>query len=505
MNDSLDLEINGRNVRVEPGSTAAAALWNAGESRFRESASGAPRGPLCAMGSCFECRATIDGVEQKRSCLEPAPPLPEPADTRFDIAVVGGGPAGIAAAVGASRAGKRVVLLDSAARPGGQIWRRGIGLAPPAAAKWLDALDRSGAMVFRGAEVVGIWPGFRIAVQGPAGAAVLEAPRVVLATGARERFLPFPGWTLPNVFGIGGAQALAKSGASFAGKRVVLAGSGPLLLPAAATLAKGGANVVLVAEQAPAARVALFAAGLWRTPRLWSEAARYRGAFRPGRYAAGTWPVEARGDGRVAEVELTDGRRRWTEKCDILCAGFGLVPSTELARLLGCEMNGEGVKVDRRQRTSVPDLFCAGEPTGIGGMELALAEGEIAGVCAAADSEPPRELAAARARRAGYAERLERAFRLRGELRDMAAADTIVCRCEDVRLGELRPDWSPRQAKLYTRAGMGPCQGRVCGPALGFHFGWRPDRVQFPVFPAPVATMIEALAPESAEPQKEKE
>jgi NADPH-dependent 2,4-dienoyl-CoA reductase/sulfur reductase-like enzyme len=357
--------------------------------------------------------------------------------------------------------------------------------------------------VVPGAEVLAIAPGFRIAVQRPDGAGVLAAGRVVLASGARERFLPFPGWTLPNVFGIGGAQALAKSGASFEGKRVVLAGSGPLLFPAAATLSKGGAKVALVAEQAPAARVALFAAGLWRSPRLWGEAARYRRAFRPARYAMGTWPVEALGDRQVSGVTLTDGRRRWTEECDVLCTGYGLVPNTELARLLGCEMDDDAVRVDARQSTSVSGVFCAGEPTGIGGVELAIAEGEIAGICAAGISEPARALLAARERLRGYAARLARAFRLRDELRGMATCETIVCRCEDVRLGELRASWSPRQAKLYTRVGMGPCQGRVCGPALAFHFGWGPDRVRFPVFPASIGTMIEILG--TGTPEKENE
>lgn len=203
---------------------------------------------------------------------------------------------------------------------------------------------------------------------------------------------------------------------------------------------------------------------------------------------------------------MTDGRRRWTEECDVLCTGYGLVPNTELARLLGCETDGEAVRVDARQETSVPGAFCAGEPTGVGGVELAILEGEIAGVCASGDSEPPEALRAARRRLGGYARRLERAFRLRGELREIASPGTIVCRCEDVRLGELRPSWSPRQAKLYTRVGMGPCQGRVCGPALAFHFGWGPDRVQFPLFPASIGAMIGALeTQENAPREKENE
>jgi D-hydroxyproline dehydrogenase subunit alpha len=495
MSGPSEITVNGRRVAIEPGSTAAAALLNAGETRFRTSVSGAPRGPLCAMGICFECRTTIEGTEHRRACLEFAAPVTEHPSGIFDLAVAGAGPAGIAAAVRAAEAGRRVVLLDAGAGPGGQIWRRSARFpAPPVAAEWLAALERSGAAVISQAEICGIAPGFRIAVESRGAALAISADRLVIATGARERFLPFPGWTLPNVFGIGGAQALAKSGTSFDGKRVVLAGSGPLLLPAAATLSRCGANVVLVAEQAPIRRVASFAASLWRTPHLWTEAARYRRAFRPARYATGIWALEAHGENEVSAVTLTDGRRRWREACDALCTGYGLVPNTELARLLGCEMNGEAVRVDEQQRASISGVFCAGEPTGIGGVELALVEGEIAGLCAAGKADRAHRLLPARERARRYASRLDRAFRLRPELRTVATPGTIVCRCEDVRLGDVDPSWSPRQAKLYTRAGMGPCQGRVCGPALAFHFGWGLDSVRFPVFPVSIGTMIETLA-----------
>ncbi|MGH9440917.1 MAG: FAD-dependent oxidoreductase [Thermoanaerobaculia bacterium] len=497
MRNAIEADINGRLVRIPPGSNAAAALLNAGESRFRTSVSGAPRGPLCAMGTCFECRATIDGVEQTRACLESRGGSSDVPDAAYDIAVVGGGPAGIAAAVRASTPGKRVVVFDSSAGPGGQIWRnRSQASLPRRALEWIQALDSCGAAVIRRAEVVTAeksGAGFDLTVQTPGSACRVRAGRLILATGARERFLPFPGWTLPNVFGVGGAQALAKSGASFEGKRIVLAGSGPLLLPAAATLARCGAKIALVAEQAPAARIVGFAAGLWRAPALLAQAARYRAAFRGARYAAGTWVVEARGDDRVSEVMLTDGRRRWAERCDVLATGFGLVPNTEIARLLGCRIGAEGVSVDEAQRTSAENVYCAGEPTGIGGVESAILEGEIAGLCAAGNEDAARSRFPGRDRSRRYARRLERAFRLRSELRQIATHETIVCRCEDVAFGAFQASWSQRQAKLYTRAGMGPCQGRVCGPALAFHFGWETDTVRVPVLPASIESMLAAF------------
>jgi hypothetical protein len=152
--------------------------------------------------------------------------------------------------------------------------------------------------------------------------------------------------------------------------------------------------------------------------------------------------------------------------------------------------------VDERQATTIPGVFCAGEPTGIGGVERALVEGEIAGA-AALDLQIPRALVprALVNRRAGlrqYSRRLESSFALRPEVRSLATADTVVCRCEDVRLGELDPAWTARQAKLYTRAGMGPCQGRICGAALESIRGWSRDSVRPPVQPAQLSTLLDS-------------
>ena len=412
-----------------------------------------------------------------------------------DVAVVGGGPAGVAAATAAAAAGKRVVLLDEGARPGGQIWRHRSDAIPPRARKWLDRLARSGALRVPEAAVYAAAEGFSILAETPRGPLAISASAVVLATGARERFLPFPGWTLPNVFGIGGAQALLKSGADFGGRRIVIAGSGPLLLPVAASLARAGAQLAAVAEQADAAAVLRFAARLWRSPRTLGDAIVYRRAFARTRYRLGTWVTEARGADRVEEAVLTDGSRSWTAPCDALCTGFGLVPSTELARLLGCRIDGESVVVDPLQRTSVEGVFAAGEPTGVGGVEKALAEGEIAG-CAAAGKRIRPALVAAGKRRRKYAEAIGRAFALREELRAMPRPDTIVCRCEDVAAAALDPRWTARQAKLYSRAGMGPCQGRVCGPALRYLFGWESDTVRVPISPVSLGTLAASERPQ---------
>lgn len=411
-----------------------------------------------------------------------------------EIAVVGAGPAGMAAAVEAAEAGRRVALLDEGSGPGGQIWRhRERWDVPAVAGWWMARLDRCGARVLHGttvADAVAAGAGFELLAERDGAAVAVRAERLVLATGARELFLPFPGWTLPNVVGVGGLQALLKSGLELRGRRVVVAGSGPLLLPVAALAARAGARLLLVAEQAPKAAVRRFAAGLWRDPRKLLQAARYRWAAKRAAYRRGVWVTAAAGDDRVRTVTLTDGAESWSGRCELLAVGYGLVPETALARLLGCRVERGRVVVDERQATSVPGVFCAGEPTGIGGAELALVEGRLAGLAAAAVEEGAAALRRRRRRLGRFPERLARAFALRDELRRLPDPETVVCRCEDVTLAHLEPYGGFREAKLATRCGMGPCQGRVCGPALEVLEGWGPDTVRPPVKPVRVSTLL---------------
>lgn len=416
-----------------------------------------------------------------------------------EVLVVGAGPAGVAAATAAARQGKRVLVLDDNPGAGGQIWRTGIGDAKQPAAKTraIAAFYASGAELLPGRRVVDApAPKFLRALAEDADGSRTESfgfDKLILATGARERFLPFPGWTLPGVFGAGGLQALVQGGLSVAGKRVVVAGTGPLLLAVAAHLQQYGAKIVCVAEQAPLGHLLLFAASLWPHPAKVLQGIGYRTALAGAPYRTGCWPVAARGKGWVDSVRLTDGKRAWDERCEMLACGFHLVPNTELAALLGCEMAGEFVAVDRQQRTSVAEVFCVGEPTGIAGVGSAQTQGTIAGLAAAgaaagASAQEPR-LQRQRARDRDFGQRLEAAFQLRGELRSLATAETIVCRCEDVTFAQLQGRRSWTDAKLQTRCGMGPCQGRICGPAVQAIFGWQATSVRPPIFPAPVAAL----------------
>ena len=327
-------------------------------------------------------------------------------------------------------------------------------------------------------------------VETPDAALTLHYAKLILATGARERLLPFPGWTVPGVFGAGGMQALVKGGFPVVGKRIVVAGSGPLLLAVAATLKERGAQVVAIVEQAPLPRVARFAAALLATPGKLLQALRLRRQLAGIPYHMDSHVLRAEGDEHLTQVLLQIGSKQRMIACDSLACGFGLIPNTETANALDCTIADGAVQVDRWQQTSVADVYCAGESTGIGGVDLSLVEGRIAGLAALGDLAQAAQLVAGRRRWQAFAARLARAFALREELRHLADLDTIVCRCEDVRHGDLQQQSGWRSAKLHTRCGMGPCQGRICGGATDFLYGWTQDSVRVPLTPARISSLV---------------
>ena len=248
----------------------------------------------------------------------------------------------------------------------------------------------------------------------------------------------------------------------------------------------GRVTTVRRAGQPPPAR-ALQRVPLARPGKL-IEGLQYRaasgGATRPG-----CWPLAALGKEKVEAVRLTDGQRIWEEPCELLACGFHLVPNTELASLLGCALHDGIITVDDVQQTSISNVFAAGEPTGIAGLESALLTGTIAGLAVAGKLEEAKALLPRRRKVQRFAEQLQTAFALRPELLTLAQPDTIVCRCEDVTYGTLAPFKNWTDAKLQTRCGMGLCQGRVCGPATEALFGWRTPSVRPPLFPVPLSAM----------------
>ena len=408
----------------------------------------------------------------------------------FDVLVVGAGPAGIAAACCAAEAGVRVGVVDNNLHPGGQIWRGETqDSRETEAASWLRKLASSHAEILAPMEVFAQPEAGRLSATSSDGVCELSYKKLIVCTGARERFLPFPGWTLPNVMGAGGLQAVVKSGMPIAGKKVVVAGSGPLLLAVAAHLRAHGADVRAIAEQAPWSSLIRFGMVLASRRRKISQAFQLRKQLSRIAFHAGCWIVAAEGNGKVESVTLRTERKTWKEPCDYLACGFHLVPNTELASLLGCELRAGFVRTNDFQESSVSGIYCAGEPTGIGGLELSIAEGQIAGFAAASRREKAQEYFAERKSQRRFSRALERAFALRDELRTLPGAETIVCRCEDVKFGQLREQPSWRAAKLQTRCGMGPCQGRICGPAVEFLFGWKAECARPPIFPVAVESL----------------
>jgi NADPH-dependent 2,4-dienoyl-CoA reductase/sulfur reductase-like enzyme len=414
---------------------------------------------------------------------------------KFDVVVVGAGPGGIAAATVAAEAGCLVCLLDDNAAVGGQIWRgfkaetarnypHGSGFIA-----WAMRLQKTGCEVWQGWQAIDRPASGVLRLERSGAVRDVGFGKLIVATGARERFLPFPGWTLPGVMGVGGLQALVKGGLDPRGKRVVLAGSGPLLLAVGAGLSTAGAVVAGIYEQAPMSKLASFALSLLAHPAKLVEGLRYRLKTLNAPYHAGAWIERAEGRGRVRSVTLTNGNKTWNVDCDWLGCGFNLVPNIELPRLLGCNIAAGYVEVDRMLQSSVPGVACIGELTGIGGLEKALVEGQIAGLSAAGREAEAFQLLPQRQRLQRFSNRLNDAFGLRPELRTLAQANTVVCRCEDATHGALRGCANWRQAKLHTRCGMGACQGRICGSATEFLFGWDNQNTRPPVFPSAVSTL----------------
>jgi D-hydroxyproline dehydrogenase subunit alpha len=410
------------------------------------------------------------------------------AQLQFEVMVIGGGPAGLAAATRAAESGVRVAIVDDNFSLGGQIWRCGADGENPEASPWLDRLRQSKVTVLSGFRVFQQLETGVLMAEGMNNVHELHYNKLVIATGARERFLPFPGWTLPNVFGAGGLQALVKSGLPIRGKRILVAGSGPLLLAVAAYLRRHGGEILMICEQASAPALARFGMSLLCQPNKLAQAIRLKKDLAGIPFSSASWPVAADGRQALESVTISRQGKKKTLECDYLACGFHLVPNAELAALLGCKIEGGFVVVDELQQTSVPRVFCAGEPTGIGGLDLSVIEGEIAGL-AAAERLIPDALKQKRVKILKFANALEKAFRLRPELRNLASGETIVCRCEDVVYSRLHGYGTWRAAKLQTRCGMGPCQGRVCGPSTEFFFSWRPDSVRPPIFPVRIASL----------------
>lgn len=440
--------------------------------------------------------------------------------TDHDVAVVGAGPAGLAAAVTAAEHGLRVALVDAGQQPGGQFWRHPDESHPrPDEARgqhlWsrftdlrsrLQVLDAAGGQGGRMVRVAGnqVWfvepvPGTftlhltpTIPAAGEANpVGKIAAAALVLCPGGYDRQLPVPGWELPGVMAAGGVQALLKAHRSVPGKRAVVAGTGPFLLPVATSLAEAGAEVVAVCEAGSLTGWARTPIGAAAVPSKTVEAAQYAALMARHRipYRMRTVVTAVHGDHGVASVSLgrldRDGHLRGDVavpdlEVDLVAFGWGFTPSLELITAVGASTRVDldeslVAEVDRWQRSDVRGVYVAGEATGVGGAQLALAEGELAAIAACRDAGRPVPARRARLlqRRIGrarmFAAAMHRAHRVPAGWQDWLKPSTTVCRCEEVTVGDVCAARDvlgaedARTVKLLARPGMGWCQGRVCG------------------------------------------
>ncbi|MGU3285047.1 MULTISPECIES: NAD(P)/FAD-dependent oxidoreductase [unclassified Methylobacterium] len=414
----------------------------------------------------------------------------------YDLAIVGAGPAGMAAAIEATALGLSVTVLDEQAAPGGQVFRAVESASgdPALAGEFLDA---GGALTasFRGVTTIAYRPSSTLwhlapdtgALSVKAGGASLElaARRVLLATGAQERPVPIPGWTLPGVMSAGAAQILLKTAGAVPQGAVVIAGQGPLCWLLAVQLLRAGVGPLTLLETGAGGALwdAFRAGGLWTGRRLLGKGvALVREAKRRGlQVVRGVRDLRAEGDVHVQAVHWHGG----SLPCDTLLLHEGVIPSTHITRALGLEHDWDARQLCWRPRldawgaTSHPNVAVAGDGGGIGGWEAAVASGRLAAIDAA-HRLGKLDAAARDARAAAPRISLRSALSLRPFLDRLYAPaptvlapadDTIVCRCEEITGGQIREAarlgaTGPNQVKAFLRAGMGPCQGRMCGTVV---------------------------------------
>ncbi len=404
------------------------------------------------------------------------------------VVVIGAGPAGLAATKALIESGARVLLIDRAERPGGQYWRHSADSALPKKHEELRVITEPNVEYLPKTQV---WSAtyndgvstLHLLIDRKQEREV-STHTLILATGAYDRSLPFPGWDLPGVMTAGGVQALMKAEKVPAGKEIVVAGTGPFLLPVAVGLIMAGVEVKAIVEASQPI------AWLKRLGALVHNGGKLRDfvTFQKIIFGAkvklhfGSAVVAAHGSDSVERVTLAKIDRNFKIKsgtqveipCDVLAIGWGFTPELSIAVALGCSTRIDPhdgslvVDVDERQQTSLPGVLAAGEITGVGGAALALTEGRIAGARGAIT----KELIEKRRKQKIFANALLDVYRVKPGWTTWQDEATILCRCEEVTVGELRNAITElgvsdaKSAKSLTRTGMGMCQGRICGRAV---------------------------------------
>ena len=492
----VTIDFEGQPLPAHDGESVAAALAGAGVVAFRQHADGSSRGVHCGMGACFDCVVTIDGQPGRRACMTkvadgmrigpdtrapvaPAISRPEHVLTP-DVLVVGGGPAGLAAAIAAFECGRDVLLLDERGSLGGQYYKLA-GRADPQSRRGDDLRARAAGIPSLAATAWGAFPGPEIAAASDDARWLIRPHQLILAPGAHEAPVPMPGWTLPGCMTTGALQGLVRTHRVSPGQRVVVAGNGPLNLQVAAELVRAGGTVSAVLEAA--AEPNGLALARCSPARAWEGLmmiGRLRDAGVP--ILWNTRSVAVLGEARVDGLAIEGPGGTDSIAADIVALNWGFQAETGLARALGAAhqvVRGRLETVtDEDGQTSLPGIYAVGDGAQMGGARVALHRGRIAGLAAARalgapTPHPPR----ASLRRARQFQRaLATAFAAPPPTPTTLANSVVVCRCEGVRAGTVRAAMAEGAGSLpaikrATRAGMGLCNGRFCAATLASFAG----------------------------------
>jgi len=427
-----------------------------------------------------------------------------------EFVIVGGGPGGIAAAMEAAKAGVEVTLVDENERLGGQCFRqfeKGFKVVDPEALgldyqEGQELLHQFGLMedkirYLSKTLVWGIFENRTIALARDGASSTLGFKCLLAATGAYDRPVPFPGWTLPGVFTAGGAQKLVKSERVLPGENILLAGTGPLQLVLAHQILEAGGKIEAILEAGNFSRNWLRGfLGIWGNWDFLKEGLRYLRSIRKAGVPLLQRHIicEVHGEGRIQEAVIAEVDRDWRPKpdtaraveVDSICLGYGLVSSSELTMLAGCghsydlRLGGYVPLRSATMETTVPGIYAVGDGAGVAGRKVAIEEGRIAGISAAralghlsgTDAAEQIKPCLKRLRRIGRFRRVLDDISLpRRGLYELAQDDTIICRCEEVTLKQLKDALAVgilrmKDFKRISRMGMGPCEGRMCVPSV---------------------------------------
>ena len=527
----VEIDIEGRTVRAHEGETIGAVLAASGIRKIRLSPHGQdPRGMYCCMGLCHDCLVTVDGQPNVRACVTPVQAgqqitlqkglgrfdtdLPQPPSARLvhhhvPLVIIGGGPAGLSAAIAAARWGGQVLVIDENSQPGGQIYRQlphtfqvnnpaTLGLDHLEGQSLLSELAKMSdrVTIWGDAQVWSVFNSRQLAVARNDELVLLDAKAIVVATGAYERPVPVPGWTLPGVMTVGGAQVLLKSQRIRPGHRVLLAGTGPLQLVVANQMLDVGVDVVSVAESASTRDAWRYIFDLLHHPRLLMHGLGYlRRLKRHGIPLLRSHVLKAvHGNGQVERAVLSQIGSRGNAivgntkafDVDTVCIGYGLIPSIWLTNMLGCKhaynplVGGWVPYFDNNMQTDQEGVFVAGDGAGVAGALVARRQGTIAGLFAAAYAGV---IATGQAERIGLLARkqlmslqkfrraVDCIYQTYPAIYRNVTDDTVVCRCEGVKAGVIRRAIKKgttdlNDVKKRTRTGMGYCQGANCMPTV---------------------------------------